>query len=169
MSLSPGSPVQAECSVGACSGEFDLKSSLDAGAAAGADAARAAGFKPGRKRTYKTQAVVSGVGTIAVARARKRTRVSRAPKQFVDLQNDTTAADLELAVREGFRSIEHIKRYTALGFGTDQGKLGNINGMAIVAAALGENTGGPGHHDFPSRLYAGNVRRDRRTRARRSL
>ncbi|MFP4137826.1 MAG: sarcosine oxidase subunit alpha family protein [Halomonas sp.] len=62
----------------------------------------------------------------------------RAPKQFVDLQNDVTAAAIELATREGFESIEHVKRYTAMGFGTDQGKLGNINGMAIAARCLGK-------------------------------
>ncbi|MFC3283076.1 sarcosine oxidase subunit alpha family protein [Litchfieldella rifensis] len=61
----------------------------------------------------------------------------RAPKQFVDLQNDVTAAAIELATREGFESIEHVKRYTAMGFGNDQGKLGNINGMAIAARCLG--------------------------------
>ncbi|WP_294901297.1 sarcosine oxidase subunit alpha family protein [Tatumella sp. UBA2305] len=61
----------------------------------------------------------------------------RAPKQFVDLQNDVTAGSIELAIREGFESIEHIKRYTVMGFGTDQGKLGNINGMAIAARILG--------------------------------
>ncbi|MFQ5610013.1 MAG: hypothetical protein ACE5F8_07060, partial [Woeseiaceae bacterium] len=33
---------------------------------------------------------------------------------------------MRLAVREGYRHVEHVKRYTALGFGTDQGKLGNI-------------------------------------------
>jgi sarcosine oxidase subunit alpha len=63
---------------------------------------------------------------------------SRAPKQFVDYQNDVTAAGIELATREGFESIEHVKRYTAMGFGTDQGKLGNINGMAITADVLGK-------------------------------
>jgi sarcosine oxidase subunit alpha len=59
-----------------------------------------------------------------------------APKQFVDFQLDVTAAGIELAVQEGYQSIEHVKRYTALGFGTDQGKMGNINGMAIVANKL---------------------------------
>ena len=63
----------------------------------------------------------------------------RGPKQFVDLQNDVTAAAIELATREGFESIEHVKRYTAMGFGTDQGKLGNINGMAIAARCLGKS------------------------------
>ena len=64
---------------------------------------------------------------------------SRAPKQFVDYQNDVTAAGIELAAREGFESIEHVKRYTALGFGTDQGKTSNINGMAILAKALNQS------------------------------
>ncbi|MDE0507968.1 MAG: sarcosine oxidase subunit alpha family protein [Gammaproteobacteria bacterium] len=62
----------------------------------------------------------------------------RCPKQFIDFQNDTTVADIRLAVREGYRDVEHVKRYTALGFGTDQGKLGNINGMAVLADALGK-------------------------------
>ena len=57
-------------------------------------------------------------------------------KAFVDYQNDVTAADIELAVRENYHSIEHVKRYTALGFGTDQGKLSNVNGFVIAARAL---------------------------------
>ena len=59
-------------------------------------------------------------------------------KAFVDFQNDVSAADIHLAVRENYKSIEHIKRYTALGFGTDQGKLSNVNGFAIAADALGK-------------------------------
>ena len=62
----------------------------------------------------------------------------RCPKQFIDFQNDTSVADIRLAVREGYRNVEHVKRYTALGFGTDQGKLGNINGMAVLADSLGK-------------------------------
>ncbi len=49
------------------------------------------------------------------------------------------ASDILLAAREGFESVEHVKRYTAMGFGTDQGKLGNINGMGILAQALGKS------------------------------
>ena len=70
--------------------------------------------------------------------------VSRAPKQFVDFQLDVTAADIELAAREGYESVEHVKRYTALGFGTDQGKLGNVNGVAILADALGQDIAATG-------------------------
>ena len=60
------------------------------------------------------------------------------PKAFVDFQNDVAVTDIHLAIRENYRSIEHIKRYTALGFGTDQGKLSNVNGFAIAAEALGK-------------------------------
>ncbi len=61
-----------------------------------------------------------------------------ANKTFVDFQNDVTVADIHLAVRENYQSIEHVKRYTALGFGTDQGKLSNINGFIVAAQALGK-------------------------------
>ena len=57
-------------------------------------------------------------------------------KAFVDFQNDVTAKDIKLAIREGFRSIEHIKRYTTNGMATDQGKTSNINGLQIASHAL---------------------------------
>jgi sarcosine oxidase, subunit alpha len=57
-------------------------------------------------------------------------------KAFVDYQNDVTAKDIKLAVREGFRSIEHIKRYTTNGMATDQGKTSNLNGLQIASSAL---------------------------------
>ena len=58
-------------------------------------------------------------------------------KHFVDFQNDVTAADVRLAAREGYESVEHTKRYTTLGMATDQGKTSNINGLALLAEALG--------------------------------
>jgi heterotetrameric sarcosine oxidase alpha subunit len=60
-------------------------------------------------------------------------------KAFVDFQNDVTATDIALAAREGFRSVEHLKRYTTLGMATDQGKTSNVNGLAIMAALTGES------------------------------
>ena len=63
-------------------------------------------------------------------------------KSFVDYQNDATAKDIKLALREGFRSIEHVKRYTTTGMGTDQGKLGNMHALGIISetaeAKMGE-------------------------------
>ncbi|NVN09901.1 glycine cleavage T C-terminal barrel domain-containing protein, partial [Nguyenibacter vanlangensis] len=56
---------------------------------------------------------------------------------FVDFQNDVTAKDVRLAVREGYAGVEHLKRYTTLGMATDQGKTANINGLALLAAMTG--------------------------------
>ena len=58
-------------------------------------------------------------------------------KPFVDYQNDATAKDIKLALREGFRSIEHVKRYTTTGMGTDQGKLGNMHALGIISETSG--------------------------------
>lgn len=60
-------------------------------------------------------------------------------KMWLDYQNDVKVSDVQLAAREGFESVEHTKRYTTLGMATDQGKLSNINGLAILADALGEH------------------------------
>ena len=58
-------------------------------------------------------------------------------KAFVDLQHDVTSDDVRLAVREGFASVEHLKRYTTLGMATDQGRTSNVNGLAVLAATRG--------------------------------
>ncbi|MFN4141525.1 FAD-dependent oxidoreductase, partial [Aestuariivirga sp.] len=54
-------------------------------------------------------------------------------KHFIDYQNDVTAADLELAQREGYESVEHTKRYTTFGMATDQGKTSNLNGLGVLS------------------------------------
>jgi sarcosine oxidase subunit alpha len=59
-------------------------------------------------------------------------------KMWLDYQNDVKVSDIELAAREGYESVEHTKRYTTLGMATDQGKLSNINGLAVLAKALNE-------------------------------
>lgn len=60
-------------------------------------------------------------------------------KAFVDFQHDVTDADIGLSVREGFASVEHLKRYTTLGMATDQGKTSQVNGHALLAAATGKS------------------------------
>jgi len=60
-------------------------------------------------------------------------------KMWLDYQNDVKVSDVQLAVREGYESVEHTKRYTTLGMATDQGKLSNINGLAILAGSLSED------------------------------
>ncbi len=118
----PGAPAQGEVSVGACHGMQSL------------DAARSDGAALGEGGPARNPTVIRPLWLVPHPKG-----VSRAPKQFVDLQNDVAASDLLLAVREGSESIEHVKRYTAMGFGTDQGKTGNINGVGIVAGALGKS------------------------------
>jgi sarcosine oxidase subunit alpha len=58
--------------------------------------------------------------------------------QFVDLERDVTVVDMQRAVGAGMRSVEHVKRYTTIGTGSDQGKTGGISSAAIVAALLGQ-------------------------------
>ncbi len=69
-------------------------------------------------------------------------------KRFVDIQDDVTVEDIELAHRENFRSVEHLKRYTTLGMGTDQGKTSNVNGLAIMATLRNEPIPGVGTTTF---------------------
>jgi len=69
-------------------------------------------------------------------------------KSFVDFQNDATAKDIKLALREGFRSIEHVKRYTTTGMGTDQGKLGNMHALGIISETANAKMGELGTTTF---------------------
>ena len=139
VSFRPGDSKQQECSVGACKGTFGLHDGLVEGAIGGARAAHCAGFGDGTVKTSLPNVMQVGERPQQALFLVPHTKpTSRAPSQFVDFQLDVSASAIELAVLEGFESVEHVKRYTALGFGTDQGKLGNINGMAILANALGQ-------------------------------
>jgi sarcosine oxidase subunit alpha len=144
----PGNSVQAERSAGACNAGFELHECLSEGLSQGAAAAQAAGFGDGRPPPPPAVADMVATDMRAVWVVPGPRPIGRGPKQFVDFQNDTTAADIVLAAREGFRSIEHVKRYTALGFGTDQGKLGNVNGAAILAGTLGNSIADTGTTTF---------------------
>ncbi len=69
-------------------------------------------------------------------------------KRFLDFQNDVTVTDVELALREGYRSIEHVKRYTTLGMATDQGKTSNLNGLQLVSSIENKIVPSVGHTTF---------------------
>ena len=133
----PNTISAAITAVGAANGEFSLAGALLQGSAAGAEAASLAG---------RTAPVAIGVApscepeTISRIEPMWQTprNISRG-KQFVDIQDDVTVDDIELAYRENFRSVEHLKRYTTLGMGTDQGKTSNVNGLAIMASLRGES------------------------------
>jgi len=130
----PGASAQRERSAGACNASFDLARALNEGDAAGRTAAAAAGFAAPAARTYVVCSALSAFGAAPVAPP--PIRPDHRAKAFVDFQNDVCAKDVSLAVQEGMRSIEHIKRYTTTGMATDQGKLANMNALAIAADAL---------------------------------
>jgi sarcosine oxidase subunit alpha len=142
----PGAAAERVRSVGACRGVFDLAAALTDGAAAGAAAARAAldparrGVRPAEvtanSKAFVTDRVGQSAGTGAVSTALPRPSGARG-RAFVDWQNDVTTRDLALATREGFHSIEHVKRYTTTGMATDQGKTSNLNALDIVSRTLG--------------------------------
>jgi sarcosine oxidase subunit alpha len=111
----PATPAERVRTVGACQGTFDLDALLQGMASVSAlNAARQA-----------SQGVLPQ-------------RAQPGQKAFVDWQHDVTIKDLTLATREGFRSIEHVKRYTTTGMATDQGKTSNMNALAIVSREIGQ-------------------------------
>jgi len=69
-------------------------------------------------------------------------------KRFLDFQNDVAVSDIELAIKEGYRSIEHVKRYTTLGMATDQGKTSNLNGLQLVSEIENKVVPQVGHTTF---------------------
>lgn len=131
----PGPTVQKQLTAGGINGCYQLGSAMFEGLKAGLQAVTEVGLSVRKMALPKVVKVKEGA-SMALFHIPHLKSTAQAPKQFVDFQTDVTAAAIELACREGFESIEHVKRYTAMGFGTDQGKLGNINGMAIVAKTL---------------------------------
>ena len=136
----PAASVERTRSAGACRGIYALAAALADGSAQGA-AAAAAALDPQRTGVDPAGGGARDLGlppllaTGAPAGALPQAAGTRG-RAFVDWQNDVTSKDLALALREGFRSIEHIKRYTTTGMATDQGKTSNLNALGIVSRAL---------------------------------
>lgn len=131
----PGDSVQRERSAGACRGKFGLAAALGEGAEAGIEAAVRAGHAGGRAHRFVLAGAFPESGGYIGALPHPEARIEKA---FVDFQNDVCEKDIKLAVQEGMRSIEHVKRYTTTGMATDQGKTSNLNALAIAAKALGK-------------------------------
>lgn len=117
-------PLPGLASVGACAGVFERVAAVTHAAAVGNALARGLPLPV---------APVGGAGRSLAA-----THVPGARgKQFVDLQNDVALRDVGLAAQENYRSVEHLKRYTTLGMGTDQGKTSNINALVLMGKLTG--------------------------------
>lgn len=120
----PAEPRQNQVSVGAAAGQWGLAESLAAGWAAGG----------GQARVFS---VVDALGPQGAPTTPPARPAKKPGKAFIDFQNDVTAADIDLAWREGYRSVEHLKRYTTLGMATDQGKTSAMAALARLAQAQG--------------------------------
>jgi sarcosine oxidase subunit alpha len=158
-SFVPGEPAERVRSAGACRGVFSLAAVLADGTSAGAaaftdaqsgrgtqlavtgDAAPASAIhKAPPANTLRTPTPSSALPADppmgAFAGALPQPGGATGSMAFVDWQNDVTTKDLALATREGFRSVEHIKRYTTTGMATDQGKTSNLNALGFVSRNL---------------------------------
>ncbi len=143
---------------GAVTGHLGLAHALRQGTAAGAAAAAAAGCSNGREPAVPraAQTPTSDLEPYWLPPG----DLARAKPQFVDLHEDVTLDDLRLSLREGFQSIEHVKRYTTLGMGPDQGKLANPLATGVIAELLGRDpasVGTPRHRPAYSPVSLGAI------------
>jgi sarcosine oxidase, subunit alpha len=122
---------------GAASGALALDACLtdahEAGKAAGKGAGGKASRKAGPKARCEAEAPIEPVWIMPEGAGPEKRM-----KMWLDFQNDVKVSDVQLAAREGYESVEHTKRYTTLGMATDQGKLSNINGLAVLSQALNQ-------------------------------
>ncbi|MGB1361519.1 MAG: FAD-dependent oxidoreductase, partial [Alphaproteobacteria bacterium] len=121
----PGKSPKNLKAVGACIGNFDLSDCLSDGYDAGGD------------KGNSSKVTKSGFACVSVQKIEPLWEVpdefSASGKKFVDQQHDVSSSDVKLAHREGYRSVEHLKRYTTLGMANDQGKTSNVNALAQMA------------------------------------
>ena len=123
---------------GSANGEGRLDAALEDGHRAGRAAIEATGHKLPRsaaKTAPQARAPQEDPLQPVWIMPREAGPAARA-KMWLDFQNDVKVSDVQLAAREGYESVEHTKRYTTLGMATDQGKLSNINGLAVLSDAL---------------------------------
>ena len=126
----PDKSKQNETSIGASKGTFTLQKTLDEGFKTG--------FEVSKNLTNNDVSIPTPKSNEPKKNVHDKFWCSPLPegknyKRFVDFQNDVAVSDIEVALREGYRSIEHVKRYTTLGMATDQGRTSNLNGLQLVA------------------------------------
>ena len=141
----PSQSRQKESTIGSANGSFTLKQALEDGFNKG--------FELSNKITNKNSKSTAPTSNERSYGEHDKFWCMPLPKnkhykRFVDFQNDVAVSDIELAVREGFRSIEHVKRYTTLGMATDQGKTSNLNGLQLVSNIEGKIVPEVGHTTF---------------------
>ena len=126
----PNQSKQKETTIGAANGSFTLEETLKT--------SFEAGYQLSKKITNKNNRISPPAVVEKKFTSHDKFWCVPLPKEkkykrFIDFQNDVAVTDIELALREGYRSIEHVKRYTTLGMATDQGKTSNLNGLQLVS------------------------------------
>ncbi|MGF6933653.1 sarcosine oxidase subunit alpha [Paraburkholderia sp. UCT70] len=128
--------------VGGANGTVDLDDSIGEALKAGTVIAAGRNVKARAARAHVTARTY---GTVAPT---WKPGYGSASKMWIDLQNDVKVSDVEIAARENYVSVEHLKRYTTLGMGTDQGRTSNVNGLAVMAGLTGREIGAVGTTTF---------------------
>ena len=141
----PNISKQNEVSVGAANGTFNLKETIENGFQRGSSLSKKVTGKevnlPVPQTNEKKHSKHDKFWCVPLPKGNNY-------KRFVDFQNDVAVSDIELALREGYRSIEHVKRYTTLGMATDQGKTSNLNGLQLVSNIENKIVPEVGHTTF---------------------
>ncbi len=141
----PDKKKQHETSVGAANGSFTLEESLKHGFENGSNLSA-------KITETKTEISIPNVNEKKYGAHDKFWCMplpkNENPKRFVDFQNDVSVSDIEIALSEGYRSIEHVKRYTTLGMATDQGRTSNLNGLQLVSNIENKIVPEVGHTTF---------------------
>jgi len=125
----PGKPVQNEVSAGSAAGSFELASCLEDGLIKGRDAAAGLGYDA---PAIDVPATTEESG-LDIARIWELPATRQDGRAFLDFQTDVSTDDIRLALRENYASVELVKRYTTAGMGIDQGKIGNMNIIGVIA------------------------------------
>ena len=135
-------------SVSAANGQFDLARGLKEAALAARQAADQLGLKTADPQIAAVSQPAQNWQVHPVWQIPDGLPAGQGPKAFVDFQNDVTAEDIRLAAREGYQSVEHVKRYTTTGMATDQGKTSNINVLGILSDTMGRELASIGTTTF---------------------
>ncbi len=138
-SYRPDTHTDAITAIGAANGSMSVSGTLVEALAAGEAAAKSVNAKAKASKLKLPKVEEPKRGALEPLWFAPATGgYNEGNKHFIDFQNDVTVADLELAQREGYESVEHTKRYTTFGMATDQGKTSNINGLGVLAEATGK-------------------------------
>jgi sarcosine oxidase subunit alpha len=116
---------------GASNGDMTLSAALKSGHASANAALKSLGQTPTKSRAPNAADEPFAIKQFWHVTGQKQ-------RAWIDLQNDVTTKDVKQSQAEGFRSVEHLKRYTTLGMATDQGKTSNVLGLAVMAEATGK-------------------------------